>query len=207
MFHVKHDEPGPSSVSRETQERLEIYAALLLHWNQRINLLSHRDEELLWPRHIHDSLALVPYMPMPPGAAIDLGSGAGFPGLILAIATGRHFHLVEADQRKAAFLREAGRETSAPITVHPVRIEACGLTGAGLVTARALAPLSSLLAWTTPLLAPDGACLFPKGRNHTAELTDAASRWQMRVESIPSPTAPDAVILRIRDLKRVRSPT
>lgn len=204
MFHVKHPTEGTDAVSRETQSRLEIYAALLLRWNRTINLISRRDEADLWSRHIADSLNLVPLLPSSFAFGADLGSGGGFPGLVLAIVTNRPFHLIEADQRKAAFLREAARATDAPVTVHPTRVEHWATVGIPLITARALAPLTTLLDWSAPKLAPDGICLFPKGRTHTAELTTAASQWQMHVESIPSRTDPDAVIFRIRDIQRVR---
>jgi 16S rRNA (guanine527-N7)-methyltransferase len=141
-----------------------------------------------------------------PGRAIDLGSGAGFPGLILAIATGIHFDLIEADQRKAAFLREAIRLTGAPAHVHAVRVEVANIPPAPLITARALAPLPKLLSLAALLLASGGICLFLKGANVEAELTDAATQWHMRVESIPSSTAPGASILRITDLSRVTHP-
>jgi 16S rRNA (guanine527-N7)-methyltransferase len=122
---------------------------------------------------------------------------------VLAIATGRHFDLVEADQRKAAFLREAARITEAPATVHAVRIEAVRLAPAPLVTARALAPLPVLLGWAVPLLAPGGVCVFPKGRTAEEELTQARRQWHMRVEQWSNPLAPDARILRLSEIARV----
>jgi 16S rRNA (guanine527-N7)-methyltransferase len=216
MFHVKHrsapDRSITNDVSRETSAALEKFAALLARWNRTVNLVAAGDEALLWDRHIADSLQLVPWVcgaAAPQGAlphrAIDLGSGAGFPGLVLAIATGVPFDLVEADQRKAAFLREAARQTGAPVRVHAVRIEAAAIAPAPLVTARALAPLPQLLALAAPLLASGGTCLFPKGANAQAELTEAAPQWHMRVEMIPSRTSPGACILRITDLSRVAS--
>jgi 16S rRNA (guanine527-N7)-methyltransferase len=201
---VKHKVPVQPGVSRETEERLTAYADLLLRWNRTINLISRRDEPFLWERHIADSIALAPCLPDEDGAAIDLGSGAGLPGLVLAIVTGRHFHLVESDQRKSAFLREAIRATAAPATVHPVRIETLTLPPAPVVTARALAPLDTLLGWATPLLTPNGVCVFPKGRSVEAELTQAAAQWHMRVERVASATDPTATILRISEISRVR---
>ena len=191
------------TVSRETRTTLDSFAALLLRWNRTVNLISRRDEPDLWPRHIADSLQLVPLIP--PGArrGIDLGSGAGFPGLILSIATGIPFDLIEADLRKAAFLREAARITGAPVAIHPVRAEAATLPRALLVTARALAPLPDLLGLASPFLAASGTCLFLKGANAASELTAAASEWHMHVERIPSQTATDACILRISDIARV----
>lgn len=195
---------APNDVSRETLAELDRFAALLLRWNSTVNLVARTDEPFLWVRHIADSLQLAPLMAPQPERAIDLGSGAGFPGLILALATGVPFDLIEADQRKAAFLREAARVTSAPVRIHPIRIQAAQLPPAPLITARAVAPLPKLLALAAPLLAPGGMCLFLKGANADAELTHAATQWQMQADGIPSRTAPGARILRITELSRVR---
>lgn len=192
----------PNDVPRETLDR---FAALLLRWNRTVNLISVKDEPLLWDRHISDSLQLAPFMVPRPVRAIDLGSGAGFPGLILAIATGVPFDLIEADKRKAVFLREAARITGAPVEVHAARIEATRIPPAPLITARALAPLPRLLSLAAPLLTPGGACLFLKGANAQAELTHAATQWHMQVESVPSRTTSGACILRISHLSRVTS--
>ena len=136
--------------------------------------------------------------------AIDLGSGAGLPGLVLAIATGKPFDLVEADQRKAAFLREATRATRAPVTIHAGRIESLKcFAPAPVITARALAPLPILLGWGIRFLAPGGICIFPKGRSADAELTAAAAQWHMHADRFPSPTDPHATILRISEISRV----
>ena len=202
MFHVEHGSVG-RDVSRETLAVFDLFAALLLRWNATVNLVARADEPLLWERHIGDSLQLIPLMEPYPERAIDLGSGAGFPGLILAIATGVPFDLIEADQRKAAFLREAARITDAPVRIHSLRIEATKLPPAPLVTARAVAALPKLLALAAPLLAPGGICLFLKGANVDIELTHAATQWQMQVDGIPSRTAPGARILRITGLSRV----
>ncbi len=207
MFHVKHEPiqsiadftPSPDIIAR-----LKTFAALLATWNGRINLVSRGDREKLWPRHIADSLQLVPLMPETLAEAVDLGSGAGFPGLVLAIATGVPFSLIESDHRKAAFLIEAARLTEALVRVHAARIEAVRLPPVRLVTARALAPLPDLIALAAPFLAPDGVALFPKGENAGNELTDAAAGWQMRVERFSSRTDPSASILRISEIRRVR---
>jgi 16S rRNA (guanine527-N7)-methyltransferase len=190
-------------VSRETQARLETFAAVLLRWNRTINLIARRDEAELWSRHIADSLQLLPLIPASAVRGIDLGSGGGFPGLMLAIATGIPFDLIEADRRKATFLREAARATQAPVQVHDVRAEIATLDPAPLVTSRALAPLPHLLAMAAPLVAPGGICLFLKGASVESELTAAAAEWHMQVKRVPSQTAPDACILRISDITRV----
>src|SRR3954452_24024724 len=131
-------EPAVSE-SNEVEVRLRAYASLLARWTRRISLISRRDEGQIWERHVLDSLRLAPLIPPGTGRAIDLGSGAGLPGLVLAVATGGAFDLVEADRRKAAFLLEAQRVTGAPVRVHAARIEQAGLEPAPLITARALA--------------------------------------------------------------------
>jgi 16S rRNA (guanine527-N7)-methyltransferase len=190
-------------VSRETLALLQVFATLLLRWNRAVNLISRRDEADLWPRHIADSLQLIPLIPPDIRRGIDLGSGAGFPGLVLSIATGIPFDLIEADLRKAAFLREATRITGAPVTVYPVRAEVAVVPPAPLVTARALAPLPDLLNLAARFLAVGGTCIFLKGANAASELTAAAAEWHMQIERVPSQTAPDACILRISDIARV----
>jgi 16S rRNA (guanine527-N7)-methyltransferase len=178
---------------------LETFVGLLRTWNATINLVAESDVEEIWERHVADALQLTSLIPQGTDRAIDLGSGAGFPGLALALATGIHFDLVEADLRKAAFLREVARLTNAPVTIVAERIERCSVAPATLITARALAPLPRLLDYAAPLLPPGGSCLFPKGTEVQAELTAAARKWQMRVETLPNRVRP-GVILRISEL-------
>jgi len=202
VFHVKR---GPFHVSRETHERLKQFANLLENWSGTVNLISQKDRDAIWDRHINDSLQLVPLLRPDAATAIDLGSGGGFPGLVLAIATGIRFDLIESDQRKAAFLREAVRATAATARVHAARIEAAELAPTRLITARALAPLPELLALAAPHLVPEGDCLFLKGASVDAELTEARKQWHMNVESFPSQTATGSAILRISELSRAAS--
>jgi len=190
------------AVSRETLGCLREFVSLLLSWNRTINLVAKGDESAVWERHIADSLALVPLLPPDLSSAIDIGSGAGLPGLVLSIATKRTFHLVESDRRKATFLREAIRVTQAPAIVHPARVETADLVPAPLITARAAAPLVTLLRWSARLLAPNGVCIFPKGGGVEGELTAAAKEWNMRIERFRSLTDSSATILRISELTR-----
>ena len=194
--------PALPGVSRETLDRLRAYAALLERWTAVINLVGAADRGHIWSRHVEDSLRLLPLIP--PGAprGIDLGSGAGLPGLVLAVATGIPFDLVESDQRKAAFLQEAARVTSAPVTVHATRIEGLPLAPALLVTARALAPLDALLTLAAPLLAPAGIALLPKGARAGEELEQARRTWRMDVQQHLTPGQPGA-ILAITGLHRI----
>jgi 16S rRNA (guanine527-N7)-methyltransferase len=191
------------AVSRETRARLEAFRDLLLQWTTRINLVAGRSPAAIDHRHIGDSLQLLPLLPSD-GALIDLGSGAGFPGLVLAIAAELHpVHLVESDRRKAAFLVEASRFLGlAHVTVHAKRIEAVPLAGLAVVTARALAPLTRLLPHAARFLAPEGVAIFPKGRGAEAELTDAGRDWTMQIERFQSRTDPDATILRLSHIHR-----
>ena len=182
---------------------LRQFAGLVEKWSPKINLVSKGDLALVWERHVQDSLSLVPHIPKGVARAIDLGSGAGFPGMVLAIATGIEFTLIELDTRKAAFLMEAARATGAPVKVLNTRIELAKTVPAPLVTARALAPLDKLLGLALPHLAENGVCLFPKGRTAEDELTVAKGLWHMTVERILSPLDRQASILKVNDLRHV----
>lgn len=197
----------PIAVDPALDGRLRAYLDLLRRWNARINLVADAPETVLWQRHVLDSLQLVPLLPPEPAPLLDIGSGAGFPGLVLATATGQETHLVESDRRKAAFLVEAARALDLPnVTVHAMRIEAMPPAGARVITARALAPLPILLAHASRHLTPGGVALFPKGRTAADELTVAAADWTMQVERFPSRTDPAATILRLGDIRPARTP-
>jgi 16S rRNA (guanine527-N7)-methyltransferase len=187
--------------------KLRQFEALVLKWSLRINLVSKHDLQNLWERHIQDSLALIPYIPAGTAAAIDLGSGAGFPGLVLAIETGIPFTLIESDSRKAAFLLDAARELQAPAKILNARIEAAKCDPAALITARALAPLDKLLALAVPHLTPDGVCLFPKGRSYEEELKAAETGWRMSVERCKNPFNADACILKLGNIHHAGKPS
>ncbi|MEO3434913.1 16S rRNA (guanine(527)-N(7))-methyltransferase RsmG [Inquilinus sp. CAU 1745] len=191
-----------TDVSRETLERLEIYASLLRKWQPKINLVGPSTVADLWRRHMLDSAQLLPLIPDNAKRLADMGSGAGFPGLVLAIMGFPEVHLIESDGRKGAFLREVSRETDAPVTLHSMRIEAAPPLQADVVTARALAPLNKLLVMAHRLLAPNGICLFPKGQDVAKELTLATKDTMMDIESVPSATDASATILRIKGLCR-----
>jgi 16S rRNA (guanine527-N7)-methyltransferase len=182
-------------------DKLRAFAALLLRWNTTLNLVAAKDTGVIWERHIADSLQLVPLMPAGVSRAVDLGTGGGFPGLVLAIATGVTFDLIESDRRKASFLRTAVLETGALATVHCCRIEDATVPPAGLVTARALAPLPRLLPLAARFLTRNGVCLLLKGAKVEEELAAAEHDWAMAVERVPSRTGADGVVLRIGDLR------
>ncbi len=192
-------------VSRETLERLERYAALLKHWQRAVNLVSASTLPDLWRRHMLDSAQLLDLVPRRPCRLADLGSGAGFPGLVLAIMGVGEVELIESDARKCAFLREAIRVTGASARVREGRIEQVRDGSFDVVTARALAPLSELLGYAHALLAPGGVALFLKGKRLEEELTEARKAWKMILERFASVSAPGGSILRIREIMRVRS--
>jgi 16S rRNA (guanine527-N7)-methyltransferase len=191
-------------VSRETSDRLDRYVQLLLQWQPVINLVAPSTLPVLWTRHIADSLQLLPLVP---GARtwVDLGSGAGLPGLALAAALaevpGAAVHLVESNRKKVAFLREAARHMAVPATVHAVRIEEFvqNFTGrVDAVTARALAPLDRLLKLAHPLMQRGAQGVFLKGQDVEAELTTATRYWAIEAEILPSVTSPGGRIVLIR---------
>jgi 16S rRNA (guanine527-N7)-methyltransferase len=189
-------------LTSDVPARLRRFAELLLRWNATLNLVAAGDSGVVWERHIADSLQLVKLMPPGTERAIDLGSGGGFPGLVLAVATGVRFDLIESDRRKAAFLRTSILETGAPATVHNCRIEDATVAAAPLVTARALAPMARLLPLADRFLTADGTCLFLKGAKVGEELAAAEAVWAMEATRIPSETSPDGVVLQVRQLRR-----
>jgi len=189
-------------VSRETFERLEAYAELLTVWNKRINLVSPKSLEQLWTRHFLDSAQL---FHLGEGAKhwVDLGSGGGFPGAVIAIMAGDEMKttLIESDQRKASFLRALARETTA-FDVVSARIEKAKPQNADVVSARALAPLNILLEYVSRHLRSDGRAILPKGQKAETEIRDALEHWRFGCETYPSKTDPNAVVLTIGDIKR-----
>lgn len=195
-------------VSRETVGDFELYVELLQRWQKIKNLVAPSTLSHIWTRHIIDSAQLLPLLD---GAKtiVDFGSGAGFPGMVLAIANksipGFQMHLVESNGRKASFLREVARITAAPVTVHAVRIEdfvASRPDRADLITARALAPLSVLLDYGAELLKTGARALFLKGQDVEQELTEATKYWSIQADLIPSLTDSTGQIVSIKTATR-----
>jgi 16S rRNA (guanine527-N7)-methyltransferase len=196
-------------VSRETAARLDRFVGLFLTWQRKLNLVSSSTLGTLWTRHIADSLQLVRLAPEAT-TWLDLGSGGGFPGLVIACAladtAGRRVHLVESNARKAAFLREAARILSLPAVVHCARIEDFvprWSDSAEVVVARALAPLPRLLDYASPALKKGAKGLFPKGQDVEAELTEAAKSWNIAADLVPSLTDSKARIVVVRRAERL----
>jgi 16S rRNA (guanine527-N7)-methyltransferase len=199
-------------VSRETLERLDRFVAELLSWRQRFNLIAQSTVPIIWIRHIADSLQLLALAPQSKTWA-DFGSGAGFPGLVLACALadtpGATVHLIESNGKKVAFLREAAKVTGVPAIIHATRVvdfvdNQTG--GIEVVTARALAPLSELLSAAYPLVKTGTVALFPKGQHVEAELTEATKCWNIKSSLEPSLTDPKARIVKITGISRKTQP-
>ncbi|MDF1854955.1 16S rRNA (guanine(527)-N(7))-methyltransferase RsmG [Pseudooceanicola sp.] len=194
------------NVSRETIERLEAYVQILTKWNSSINLVSPATLNEVWSRHIVDSAQIFSLAPWASKWA-DLGSGGGFPGLVIAILLGESndgsMILVESDQRKSAFLRTALRETNTKAQVVAERIEETAPLQADILTARALAPLTRLLTFTERHQRPGGVSIFPKGQSWRAEIEAAQAHWRFHYDAVPSKTNPDSVVLKVGDVARV----
>lgn len=195
-------------VSRETLERLEAYDALLNKWNPAINLVSPATLTQLWTRHFLDSAQLFDLAGNREGLWADLGSGGGFPGLVLAILAkekrpGQKFVLVESDRRKSTFLMTVARELGLAVDVRAQRIEAVEPLQAEVLSARALASLDRLLGFAARHLASSGLAVFPKGASWREELAEAEKNWSFSVQTHPSLTDPEAAILTFSEVSRV----
>ena len=205
MTPLEHDRElmlGQVDVSRETLHRLDRFVTLLLLWQGKTNLVALSTLETLWTRHIGDSLQLIELAPTV-GTWVDLGSGGGFPGLVIALAgQGRSVHLVDSNMKKCAFLRTVLADVGVSATVHARRIEdvppSLFLPRAAVVSARALAPLRDLLRLAFPLLKTGALGVFPKGREAQAELTDASRYWTLDVTLAPSRFAHDSAVVLVQ---------
>lgn len=197
-----------SYVSRETLDRLDRYASALIKWQGAINLVAPATIETLWARHMVDSAQIFPLCKVQAGKWLDIGSGAGFPGMVCAIiaqekAPDLSFHFIESDLRKGAFLREIARDTGADAHVMTRRVEDTPPQGAQVISARALADLSRLFEMSCRHLATGGQCLFLKGQNAAAEVDAARESWQWTQRIHSSVTSDQGQILEIEELSHV----
>jgi 16S rRNA (guanine527-N7)-methyltransferase len=190
-----------TGVSRETLARLKAYADLLLDWSARHNLVARSTLPDLWRRHFWDSAQLAPLIPETARTLADMGSGAGFPGLVLAaLRPGLAVTCHESVAKKCAFLRAVAERMALPVAIENARIEDLPHKAYDVVTARALAPLPLLLSYAKPLTGPNSVCLFLKGQNVGVELTEAHKSWKLEASQVPSQTDPSGAILVVRKL-------
>lgn len=192
-----------SGVPRETLSRCSKFVDLLLEWNERLNLVAPSTLADVWHRHLWDSAQLAPLMPEGTKTIVDLGSGAGFPGMVLAILLadrGITVHLIDSTRKKCRFLEAVAEATGAPAQVHWARAEDLKGLKADVVTARAVAPLDRLFPLAHPFFRPDTVGLFLKGRSLNDELTLATKSWRLDATPIPSRSDPSGFVLRVTGL-------
>ena len=190
-----------TNVSRETLARLKAYADLLTDWNARHNLVSKNSLSDLWERHMWDSAQLAPLVPPEARSLADLGSGAGFPGLVLAaMLPGVAVTLHEATAKKCAFLQAAADRMGLSVSIENARMEELPHRAFDVVTARACAPLPLLLEYAHSFVGPNSVCLFLKGQNVGSELTEASKCWKMKASQVASQTDPSGAIVTVREL-------
>lgn len=200
-----------TGVSRETLARFDVWRRLLEETNAHTNLVGRSTIDDFWFRHAFDSWQLIDHAPAGAARWADLGAGAGFPAFAVAFSLMERgvsepsVSMIESVVKKAAFLRRVAAETGAPVTVIAERAEALDpVPAVDVVTARAMAPLPKLLGYIHPYVEKGAIALLPKGARHAEELTEARKSWTFDADLIPSATAPDAAILKIRTLARAR---
>ena len=201
-------QPDWLNVSRETYSKLEELLALATKWNRKINLVSSSSLLDGWTRHILDSAQLWGAAGVQNGLWLDIGSGGGFPGLVIAIiadecAPNMRISLIESDRRKSVFLSEAARQLGLKVDVHSDRVEKMKGLAASVISARAMAPLDELLGLAKQHLGTVGVAVFPKGQNFEVELAGARKHWRFDCDVIQSNTDPRAVVLRIENIQNV----
>ncbi len=207
MVQPPFEEIAKFGVSRESYDKLLIFEKLLLTWQPHINLIAPSTIPDLWDRHIIDSLQLLKLLPKSISAIADLGSGGGFPGLVLAVSQGAIVHFYESSTKKAAFLQEVLRQTKTKGEVHRQRLEPlqtpADMPTVDVVTARAFAPLPLLLGLAEPFMRRGATAVFHKGQEYHNELNEAAKSWKIAYDTHPSVTDSHSVILEIKEIAHV----
>ena len=193
-------------VSRETLSRLTKFVDLLLKWQRSINLIGPGTVDDVWRRHVLDCGQLVRFLPHRRARVLDIGTGAGLPGMVLGIQGVPNIQMIESDAKKCVFLREAARITETPVKIIEARAESALCEPADVVTARAVAPLTRLLELIEQHIKTNTICFFFKGKDLKNELTDIKNNWNMQLEAHPSLTQRDGVILQLESITRVHAP-
>lgn len=182
--------------------KLQTYHTLLLKWQKSINLVSNNSLDDSWNRHFIDSAQLARFITRQKPRIVDIGSGGGFPGLVLAILVDGEVHLIESDQKKCIFLSEVSRETNTKVIIHNDRIERSSIAHIDYITSRACSHVSQLLEWTKYLVSHETKCLFLKGKKYSIEIDEAKKDWQFQVNIHPSITDSESAILELTHILR-----
>lgn len=190
------------SVSRETSDKLYDYYELLRKWQTRVNLVGPDTVDDAVRRHFLDSLQLAPHLPSPGSRIVDIGTGAGFPGMALAINGYHDCHLIDSDQKKITFLREVARITQTPVHLYASRIESITIGNVDCIVSRACAPLAKLFSYAEHFISRGTICLFHKGKNYSTDSDDAKQQWDFEVTTVPSIVDAESVILKIEHLRK-----
>lgn len=188
------------NVSHETFDKLNRYYELLIKWQKKINLVGPDTISDAWRRHFLDSIQLLRWIDNLSQPIVDFGSGAGFPGMVLAIFGGKNIHLIESDAKKIAFMQEVSRITKSPVSLHHRRIEDVRIDNVGVITSRACSDLKSLCEYAHPLVSHGTICLFHKGKNYSKEIEDAKENWSFDITVSPSVASDEGVILNLSNL-------
>ncbi len=207
-LELAHALGADHQIGAATVARIEQFIELALKWNSAINLVGRSTARQMWERHVIDSAQIFKCASQNQRVWLDLGSGGGFPGIVVAVLADEIFpqlrvSLVESDKRKAVFLSEAGRQLGLKLTVHASRIQDLEPQQADVVSARALAPLEDLCGYAAPHLNASGVCAFPKGVSALEEIETARKTWSFHIDQIASITDSRASVLFLKDLKRV----
>lgn len=193
------------NVSHETFEKLELYHHSLVEWQSRMNLVSNSSLEDAWERHFADSAQLYKFIPDEAKTLVDIGSGAGFPAMVLAVMAENRtpslkITMVESIAKKTLYLKHVKEITAVDVNILNRRIENLREKTFDVITARAVIALKDLLVYAHPLFRKNTLCIFPKGKNFQAEIDEAKKAWFFTYEAIPSQTSTESVILLIRNL-------
>ena len=190
-----------TDVSRETFERLSLYHDLLLKWQSKVNLIGPDTIPDSWNRHFLDSLQLQNHIKNYNGKILDIGSGAGFPGMVLAVCGYQNIHLVESDSKKVLFLREVARITNTNVDIYNERVENLSVDNVSYITSRAFSSLTKLFSLSSKFVSHETICLFHKGKNYSMDIEEAKQNWLFDTTISPSITDNDGVILEIRNIR------
>lgn len=198
-------------VSRETWSKMLVYEQQLQKWQRAMNLVSKNTLSHVWVRHFIDSAQLLSYIPDGARKIVDMGSGGGFPAMVLAMTGQFEVHFIESDRKKIEFLRNVSRETKTPVHLHCCRLESFKTESlksitADLVTSRALAPLDKLLGFAQPFAHQETQCLFLKGATHTQEIACTKRKWDVKFSVYPSITDSNGAIIQVENIKNARKP-